>query len=65
MRYPKSLNLNDALLWPKGREQWLNPPTPWSLKAKGKARGEAVHGPDTKVRHELTWSGEAYLALRS
>ena len=42
-----------------------NPPTPWSPKAKGKARGEAVHGRDTKVRHELRWSGEAYLALRS
>ena len=30
------------------------PPTPWSLEAKGKARGEAVHGRDTKVRHELS-----------
>ena len=24
LRYPKSLNLNDALRWPKGQEQWLN-----------------------------------------
>ena len=31
-----------------------NPPTPWSPEAKGKARGEAVHGRDTKVRHELS-----------
>ena len=30
------------------------PPTPWSPEAKGKARGEAVHGRDTKVRHELS-----------
>ena len=29
------------------------PPTPWSPKAKGKARGEAVHGRDTKVRREV------------
>ena len=32
----------------------LYPPTPWSPEAKGKARGEAVHGRDTKVRHELS-----------
>ena len=32
----------------------LYPPTPWSLEAKGKARGEAVHGRDTNVRHELS-----------
>ena len=35
-------------------KQELNPPTPWSPEAKGKARGEAVHGRDTKVRHELS-----------
>ena len=32
----------------------IYPPTPWSPEAKGKARGEAVHGRDTKVRHELS-----------
>ena len=42
-----------------------NPPTPWSPKAKGKARGEAVHRRDTKVRHEVRWSGEADLDLGS
>ncbi len=40
------------------RFEWIftvwYPPTPWSLEAKGKARGEAVHGRDTKVRHELS-----------
>ena len=49
----------------KGKRWPPYPPTPWSPKAKGKARGEAVHGRDTKVRRELRWSGEAYLALRS
>ncbi len=56
-----------------------NPPTPWSPKAKGKARGEAAHSRETKLRHELRWlaallpgttvfkrvrrSGSAYLAI--
>ena len=37
----------------------LYPPTPWSLEAKGKARGEAVHGRDTILRNEVSPEAQA------
>ena len=42
--------IKTRVIWVPG----IYPPTPWSPEAKGKARGEAVHVRDTKVRHELS-----------